>query len=71
MKMKKYFIKASLLTFFVLIWGCDSTSLQISDWATYGGDKEGSRYSPLTQINKENVKNQKVAWIYHTRDADK
>ncbi len=40
------------------------------DWTNYGGDKESTRYSPLNQINKENVKNLKVAWTYRTGDAD-
>ena len=26
-------------------------------WQTYGGDKAFTRYSPLDQINRENVKN--------------
>ena len=26
------------------------------------------RYSPLTQINRENVTNLKVAWVFHTGD---
>jgi quinoprotein glucose dehydrogenase len=38
------------------------------DWAYYGHDAGGSRYSPLTQINRENVKNLKVAWVFHTGD---
>ncbi len=34
------------------------------DWAVYGGSKAGQRYSPLTQINRDNVKGLKVAWTY-------
>src|ERR1700752_607769 len=41
----------------------------IADWPYYGGDAGGSRYSPLTQINKENVAELKVAWEYHTGDV--
>lgn len=60
---------ASLLI--VLLVGCTpSEQATDTEWATYGGDKEASRYSSLTQINKENVKNLKVAWEYHTGDAD-
>ena len=33
----------------------------IADWTYYGGDPGGSRYSPLTQINKSNVAELKVA----------
>jgi quinoprotein glucose dehydrogenase len=39
-----------------------------NDWAYYGHDAGGTRYSPLTQINRENVKNLRVAWTFHTGD---
>jgi quinoprotein glucose dehydrogenase len=35
-------------------------------WPTYGGDAGGSRYSASSQINKDNVSQLKVAWIFHT-----
>ncbi len=38
------------------------------DWPNYGNDPGGTRYSPLTQINRENVANLKVAWTFHTGD---
>src|ERR1700735_4360198 len=38
------------------------------DWAYYGHDAGGMRYSPLKQINRENVAKLKVAWTYHTGD---
>ncbi|GAB3505355.1 hypothetical protein GCM10027341_36850 [Spirosoma knui] len=38
------------------------------DWPTYGGNSAGNRYSPLTQINLQNVKNLKPAWTYNTGD---
>jgi quinoprotein glucose dehydrogenase len=38
------------------------------DWPSYGHDPGGIRYSPLTQINRENVSKLKVAWIFHTGD---
>lgn len=37
-----------------------------TDWANYGGDSGGSRYSSLSQINTSNVKSLKVAWEYDT-----
>ena len=36
------------------------------DWPVYGGQKEGDRYSGLTQINRTNVHQLKVAWTYDT-----
>ncbi|WP_374759477.1 outer membrane protein assembly factor BamB family protein [Dyadobacter fanqingshengii] len=38
----------------------------VEDWPAYGGNSGGSRYSALTQINKENVKNLQLAWSYDT-----
>lgn len=40
--------------------------LSPNDWPAYGRDAGGSRYSPLNQINRENVGKLKVAWTYHT-----
>ncbi len=36
------------------------------DWPVYGGDAKGDRYSPLTQINRANVHQLKVAWTFDT-----
>ncbi len=41
----------------------------IGEWPAYGHDPGGTRYSPLTQINRGNVKQLKVAWIFHTGDV--
>jgi membrane-bound PQQ-dependent dehydrogenase (glucose/quinate/shikimate family) len=38
------------------------------DWAYYGHDAGGTRYSPLGQINRQNVSRLKVAWVFHTGD---
>ena len=38
------------------------------DWRYYGHDAGGMRYSPLTQINRENVATLKVAWTFHVGD---
>ncbi len=40
------------------------------DWPAYLGDQHNSHYSPLSQINRENVRQLRVAWTYHTGDAD-
>ena len=40
----------------------------IAEWPYYGGDAGGSRYSPLSQIDRNNVSQLKVAWEYHTGD---
>ncbi len=42
---------------------------ETGDWPTYGHDSGGQRFSPLTAINRSNVKSLKVAWTYRTGDA--
>src|SRR4026208_123077 len=32
------------------------------DWPAYAGDKGSTKYSPLEQINKDTIKNLRVAW---------
>jgi quinoprotein glucose dehydrogenase len=38
------------------------------DWPYYGHDPGGTRYSPLAQINRENVSKLKIAWTFHVGD---
>ena len=40
-----------------------------SDWPYWGGDAGGTRYSPLTEIDKTNVKRLEVAWTLDTGDS--
>jgi len=40
-----------------------------AEWPFYGNDPGGQRYSPLDQINRDNVAQLKVAWTYHTGDV--
>ena len=44
------------------------TSPETSEWPNYGNDPGGMRYSPLIQINHENVSKLQVAWTFHTGD---
>lgn len=39
-----------------------------SDWAAYGRSNAATRYSPLQQINVENVGRLERAWVYRTGD---
>ncbi len=39
-----------------------------ADWPFVGGDIGGQRFSPLSEIGKDNVRKLKVAWTYHTGD---
>src|SRR6476620_7214167 len=40
-----------------------------ADWPHYGGGPDQMRYSPLTQISRENVGTLQRAWTYDTGDA--
>lgn len=42
---------------------------QRRDWPVYGGTPENNRYSPLAQINRENVKQLQVAWAFDTGES--
>ncbi|WP_312382688.1 glucose/quinate/shikimate family membrane-bound PQQ-dependent dehydrogenase [Atlantibacter subterraneus] len=39
------------------------------DWPAYGRNQEGQRFSPLKQINADNVHELKEAWTFQTRDV--
>ncbi|WP_165431752.1 glucose/quinate/shikimate family membrane-bound PQQ-dependent dehydrogenase [Atlantibacter hermannii] len=39
------------------------------DWPAYGRNQEGQRYSPLKQINADNVHQLKEAWSFQTGDV--
>jgi len=41
----------------------------VEEWPTYGNDAGSSRYSPLTEITKSNLRYLQVAWVYHTGDV--
>ena len=39
-----------------------------NNWPQYHRTSNGWRYSPLDQINKDNLRNLKVAWIHQAGD---
>ena len=39
------------------------------EWPYYGGDQGGMKYSPLTDINPENVQRLQIAWQWKHWDA--
>src|SRR3982751_4756555 len=53
----------------LLLLTCVSMLMSAPDWPHYGGGPEQTRYSPLTQITRANVKSLQVAWTYDTKDA--
>ena len=47
---------------------CDSADRPVraknGEWRSFGGEEASTRYSPLDQINCDNVKDLKVAWTW-------
>src|SRR6059036_4381052 len=41
------------------------------NWLTYSGNYNGQRYSPLSQVTPENVKNLDLQWIFQARSLEK
>ncbi|HEX4997180.1 MAG TPA: pyrroloquinoline quinone-dependent dehydrogenase, partial [Terriglobia bacterium] len=37
---------------------------QKGEWRAYGGDEGSTRYTPLDQINRDNIANLRVAWVW-------
>ncbi|MGA8028352.1 MAG: pyrroloquinoline quinone-dependent dehydrogenase, partial [Bryobacteraceae bacterium] len=63
MRMNRWQAPALFLTAW-LMFGAEK-----GDWPVYGHDPGGQRFSPLTAINRSNVKSLKIAWTYRTGDA--
>jgi quinoprotein glucose dehydrogenase len=57
-----------LLLFTIFFPGCNKKNDKRT-WSIYKADAESSSYSPLKQINKSNVRQLKIAWIFNPNDA--
>ncbi|MFI4964303.1 MAG: pyrroloquinoline quinone-dependent dehydrogenase [Caulobacterales bacterium] len=56
-----------------MMWAAAATALvagtaRADEWAAYGRDPQGTRFSPLTQVTPANVASLKPAWTFHTGD---
>src|ERR1700754_4200627 len=70
MKLRTSLAAVTLLVLAVMIGLSQSRAKTRPDreWQVYGGNSQGTRYSPLTQINRSNVGRLKVAWSYTVSD---
>lgn len=57
---------ACVLATFLALPAAHAQSRGASDWGYYGGDGFGRRFSSLDQINRGNVAQLKLAWVYRT-----
>ena len=53
----------------ISIFGCSNKQDPYKTWETYQGDLGCNQYSSLGQINKGNVDQLKVAWVFQTGDS--
>jgi len=60
----------TILVSMLMFAGTTKATGDAGEWRAYGGDEGGSRYSPLSIINRKNVHKLKVAWTYRTGALD-
>ena len=60
-----------LRIYFTLIAAGIGYSQSYSTWRDYGGSPAAAQYSSLRQINRSNVTNLKVAWVYPTGNTNR
>ena len=59
----------ALATFSLCFCTARSLDAQDSDWSTYLGDPGRRHYSELDQIDRDNVDELEVAWVYDSGEA--
>ncbi|MFT6294301.1 MAG: quinoprotein glucose dehydrogenase [Glaciecola sp.] len=57
---------AIMLTCAPTVWSQSATGVNAGDWSDYHGGKFSQRYSPLDQINADNVADLEIAWRFNT-----
>ena len=69
-KLARLFLTGLACTAAAASWAQSSAAVgpSVDDWPYYGHDAGGMRYSPLAQINRNNVTTLKVAWTFHVGD---
>ncbi|MGZ8511781.1 MAG: outer membrane protein assembly factor BamB family protein, partial [Chitinophagaceae bacterium] len=68
--MKNYCLLLLLFVSVVLLYSCDGSKKEYTNWERYKGSDESINYSSLSQVDTTNVKTLQVAWVYSTGDAD-
>ena len=69
MHLQHFPTRTLMLALTILVLGnCSTVSDQVpvaggdGEWPEYARDKAGTKYSPLDQINRDNVQNLQIAW---------
>jgi quinoprotein glucose dehydrogenase len=58
------FLGALLITLVAISAMLAQQGAKSGEWRAYGGDEGSTRYSPLDQINRDNIKDLRVAWVW-------
>ena len=61
--------RATLVLMSALVLPAGVAALAQNNWVNFGQDPGGTKFSTLSQINTDNVKNLKRAWTFRTGDA--
>jgi len=75
MRYMRYKLIGGLMLLVLTLYGCGPRKVErdaqapVEEWPNYGNDPGSSRYSPLTEITRNNLWDLKVAWVYHTGDV--
>jgi quinoprotein glucose dehydrogenase len=66
-------VTSIIRVFLAVILGISATLLaaEPAQWTHYGGNAGGQQYSPLSQINTDNVQDLTIAWQYRTGELDR
>ena len=65
----KSYLKSYAVVLVLLLSDSSAVLADKQNWPTYAGASGGGQYSSLKQINKDNVKELKQAWVYHSGDV--
>ena len=63
---REFFYFPLKIIFVALLWSVICATAIAQGWSHYGGDEGGSRFSSLTQVNRDNVQDLDLAWTYRT-----
>ena len=67
-KISRFVAAASAVVMVPLALGQTNTSVNEGDWPVYHGNEFSQRYSPLEQINAQNVGSLQIAWHFSTEN---
>ena len=59
-------LRSAILSLLAARLACAAFSQSTVDWPVYNGGSDGDHYSPLTQINRDNVQQLRLAWRFDT-----